>query len=49
MLGIIALLLVIWLALIVVGAVVKGLFWLVIIGVALFLVTAAFGWGKRSV
>lgn len=48
MLGFIALLLLIWLVLVVVGIVVKGLFWLVIIGVVLFVATAAFGWVKRN-
>ena len=47
MLGFIALLLVIWIALVVIGAVVKGLFWLAVIGVVLFLATAAFGWIRR--
>ena len=47
MLGLIALLLVIWLAFIVIGAVVHTLFWLAIIGVVLFLATAAFGWIRR--
>jgi hypothetical protein len=42
-LGFIGLLLVIWLALIVIGAVIKGLFWLIVIGVVLFLVTSVFG------
>jgi hypothetical protein len=46
-LGFIALLLVIWVALIVVGAIVKGLFWLAVVGLLLFLVTAALGWGRR--
>jgi hypothetical protein len=46
-LGLIALLLIIWIALVVVGAVVKGLFWLAVIGVVLFLATAAFGWIRR--
>lgn len=48
MLGFIALLLLIWLALVVVGVIVKGLFWLVIIGAVLFVATAAFGWVKRN-
>ncbi len=48
MLGFIALLLVVWLALTIIGAVVEGLFWLVIIGVVLFVATAAFGWVKRN-
>lgn len=47
MLGFLALLLIIWIALVVIGAVVKGLFWLAVIGVVLFLVTAAFGWMRR--
>jgi hypothetical protein len=46
-LGFLALLLVIWLGLVVIGAVVKGLFWLAVIGVVLFLATAAFGWVRR--
>ncbi|MGY1841743.1 MULTISPECIES: hypothetical protein [unclassified Modestobacter] len=48
MLGFIALLLVIWLAVTIIGAVVEGLFWLVIVGAVLFLATAAFGWVKRN-
>ena len=48
MLGFIALLLVVWLALVVIGAVVEGLFWLIIIGAVLFLATAAYGWMKRN-
>jgi hypothetical protein len=47
-LGLIALLLIIWLAFVVIGAVVHGLFWLLIIGVILFLVTSAFGWMRRN-
>jgi hypothetical protein len=46
-LGLIALLLIIWLAFIVIGAVVHTLFWLAIVGVVLFLATAAFGWIRR--
>jgi hypothetical protein len=42
-LGFLGLLLVIWIAFIVIGAVVHGLFWLIIIGVLLFLATSAFG------
>lgn len=48
MLGFIALLLVVWLALSVVGALVEGLFWLLVVGAVLFVATAAFGWVKRS-
>ena len=47
MLGFLALLLVIWVALVVIGAVIKGLFWLAVVGVVLFLATAAFGWMRR--
>ena len=48
MLGLIAVLLVLWLVVIVVGAVVKGLFWLVVVGIALFVVTAGYGYVKRA-
>ncbi len=48
MLGFIALLLVVWLVLAVIGAVVEGLFWLLVVGAALFVATAAFGWVKRN-
>jgi hypothetical protein len=48
MLGIIALLLVVWLVITVLGVVIKGLFWLAVIGVLLFLVTSALGWNRRK-
>jgi hypothetical protein len=48
MLAFLGLLLLIWLAFIVIGAVVKGLFWLIIIGILLFLATALYGWVKRE-
>lgn len=32
----------------VLGAIIKGLFWLVIVGAILFLATAAYGWGKTK-
>jgi hypothetical protein len=47
-LGFLVLLLVVWAAVIVVGAVVKGLFWLVVVGAVLFLVTAAVGRMRRT-
>jgi hypothetical protein len=47
-LGLIAFLLVVWVAVIVVGAVVKGLFWLVVVGAVLFLATAGYGYVKRT-
>lgn len=43
MLALIGILLVVWLVLSILGAVIKGLFWLTIIGVVLFLATAAYG------
>lgn len=42
-LGLLALLLVIWIAFIVIGAVIHGLFWLLIIGAVLFVATSFFG------
>ncbi|MDS2712305.1 hypothetical protein RKY76_00625 [Streptococcus pneumoniae] len=45
--GIIIGLLVIWLILSIVGFVVKGLFWLAIIGLILFVATGVWGWLKR--
>jgi hypothetical protein len=47
MLGLIALLLIIWLLFIILGFVIKGLLWLALIGVVLFLATGAWGWLKR--
>jgi hypothetical protein len=47
-LRLIGLLLVLWLVITVVGAVLEGLFWLAVIGLLLFLATAAFGWAKRD-
>jgi hypothetical protein len=43
----IGLLLVVWLVVTVLGAVIKGLFWLAVVGGLFFLVTAALGWNKR--
>ena len=48
MLKIVGLLLIAWLALMIIGAVLKGLFWLVVIGAVFFVATAAFGWVKRD-
>ena len=48
MTGIIIALLIIWLVLVVLGAVLEGLFWLTVIGIVLFLGTAAYGWVKRK-
>ena len=46
-LGLVLLLLVLWLALSIVGAIVEGLLWLAVVGVLLFFATAAWGWMKR--
>ncbi|MGC0366988.1 hypothetical protein ABH922_004972 [Rhodococcus sp. 27YEA15] len=48
MLGLIGFLLIIWLIFVVLGFVVKGLLWLAIIGIILFVATAAWGWIKRQ-
>jgi hypothetical protein len=41
-------LLVVWLVVSVVGALIEGLFWLAVVGLVLFVLTAAVGWGKRD-
>jgi hypothetical protein len=46
-LRILGLLLVVWLVITVIGAVIKGLFWLAVVGALFFLATAALGWNKR--
>lgn len=48
MLGLIGLLLAVWLVVVVVGFAIKGLLWLAIVGVLLFVATAVGGWVKRS-
>ncbi|WP_168200937.1 hypothetical protein [Allokutzneria sp. NRRL B-24872] len=48
MLGIIATLLIIWLALTIIGFIFKGLFWLAVIGGIAFLATAAYGAVKKK-
>ena len=48
MLQLLGLLLVVWLVVAIIGAVLEGLFWLLVVGGLLFLVTAAVGWLKRS-
>jgi hypothetical protein len=47
MLGLIIALLVVWLVLIVLGVAIKGLFWLVVLGVVLFVITAIVGFVRR--
>lgn len=48
MLGLLALLLIVWLVVAILGFVIKGLFWLAIVGIVLFLVTGGYGAVKRS-
>lgn len=45
--GLIIGLLVIWLILSVLGFVIKGLFWLAVIGIVLFVATAGIGWFRN--
>ena len=47
MIGLIVFLLVLWVALSVLGFAVKGLFWLAIIGIVLFVATGLFGLIRR--
>src|SRR3954452_917490 len=47
-LALIGILLLVWLAITIIGAVIKGLFWLAVVGLIFFLITAALGWGKRN-
>jgi hypothetical protein len=47
-LRLIGFLLVVWVVISVVGAVIEGLFWLAVVGLVLFVLTAAVGWGKRD-
>ena len=49
MVGLVVGLLVIWLILVVLGLVIKGLFWLFVVGAVLFVVTAIVGWARRRV
>jgi hypothetical protein len=48
MVGLLALLLVVWLVVVVLGIAIKGLFWLVIIGAILFVATGVIGFVKRE-
>jgi len=48
MIGFIVLLLAIWLVLAILGFVIKGLFWLAVIGIVLFVVTAIVGYIRRG-
>lgn len=46
--ALIATLLIIWLVLVVLGAVLEGLSWLTVVGVVLLIGTAAYAWMKRK-
>jgi hypothetical protein len=46
--GILVGLLVIWAVLVILGIVIKGLFWLIIVGAVLFIATVAIGFVKRE-
>ncbi|WP_192841613.1 hypothetical protein [Arthrobacter sp. ERGS1:01] len=48
MVGLIVLLLVVWAIVAVLGFTLKGLFWLAIIGIVLFIATGAIGWTRRN-
>lgn len=48
MLTLVIVLLAIWLILAVVGFAVKGLIWLAIVGIILFVITAIIGWIRRA-
>ncbi|MDT8913161.1 hypothetical protein [Amycolatopsis sp. PS_44_ISF1] len=48
MIAFLGVLLVIWLVCVVLGFVIKGLFWLVIVGAVLFVATAVVGFVKRK-
>jgi hypothetical protein len=47
-LRLIGLLLVVWLVVTLIGALAKGLFWLAVVGLLLFVATAVMGWNKRN-
>ncbi|WP_197432470.1 hypothetical protein [Pseudarthrobacter sp. GA104] len=46
--GLIITLLVVWLVLSILGFVIKGLVWLAVVGLVLFVATAVWGWLKRN-
>jgi hypothetical protein len=48
MLGLVALFLIVWLVVVVLGIAIKGLFWLVIVGAILFIATGVIGFVKRE-
>ncbi len=48
MLRLLGLLLVVWLAVTVIGAIVEGLFWLAVVGLLFLVGSAVLGWNKRG-
>ncbi|MPQ96655.1 hypothetical protein GB931_01715 [Modestobacter sp. I12A-02628] len=48
MIRIVLVLLAVWLVVSVLGFILEGLFWLAVVGVVLFVATAAFGAGRRT-
>ena len=48
MLRFLGLLLAVWLVITVLGFVIKGLIWLAIVGLVLFVATSALGWTRRN-
>ncbi|MFP3882592.1 MAG: hypothetical protein ACLFRT_04220 [Actinomycetota bacterium] len=48
MTAVIVILVVVWLALAILGAVLEGLFWLTVVAIVLLIGTAAYGWLKRK-
>ena len=47
-LALIGALVVVWLVVAVIGAILKGLFWLLMVGLVLSLLTAAWGWSRKD-
>ncbi|GAA2219023.1 hypothetical protein ACFY2R_07365 [Micromonospora olivasterospora] len=47
MIALIVALLLLWLVLVIIGLVVKGLFWLTVVGALLFVATVIAGWVRR--
>ncbi|MGH3505236.1 MAG: hypothetical protein ACRDQA_30735 [Nocardioidaceae bacterium] len=48
MLKLILFLIAAWIAIGIIGLVIKGLFWLFVIGLVLFVITSLFGWTRRG-
>ena len=48
LLVLVGVLVVLWLVVAIIGAVLKGLFWLLMVGLVLSLLTAAWGWARRG-